>query len=786
LAESKKLKIKWIGLVNYKIYNDKEQEEITKETAKHGAYPIFLDKEIIDKCTYYYDSVITPIFHNFVSYKNNAGVRNKELYEYYCKMNQKFVENILVILKKYPEATIIFNDPYFLLAPKYISKVKSPKMGYFFHSPFPSYEIYRIFPAVQQFMESLLCCDVVAFQVYEYARHFFTSCHRLLGLEAESRRGGMLGIIYKGRDVLIRVCHVGISIEHTISIISSKDCRRESIEFDLLAGKRTIIASVDKLSPISGIKNKLLGYKKLLEQHPQYYEKLVLIQYCTATSQWEFTKEASDEINNLVNEINSKFPDSVIYSEGIISTIKRIALFSVAEILLITSLRDGFCLTPFEYMVVKNQMMREAKSGSVSVGKVILSELAGCVSAMSSICRLNPYIIKDITTALYNVLENNGTSSNNTKFQHDIAYIKSHSAIRWVCSLIKDIKASRIKNKEALYLGAISNKILKAGRSFQNLLPEELEKKYAKAVNRVILLGCDGIVVPAMPPKLIHATDIAPIQILQLLESLCKDERNNVYIVSSKPKFLIDRWFGLVPKLGLAAECGFHYRFNNEDKWQTVKIGEIKDWIQKTLKLFEQYRTKTDGSDIENKEGSLAWIYEDCDPEFGNWQAQELEKELKLLLVNYPDISITHDKASLEVKLKGLEKGECARILIEEAKRKGNIDFILTMGEAITNEHMFKTITEMYAQENGKPAGRMKDKNCTVFTCTVGRKPSHANYYVNDYNDVMDLLKVMVLCSIKIPKSKSLNNLAGFTRSKNNNHSPAHNVTSHCLLVDKA
>jgi len=770
--------------MNYKIYSEKEQEEINKEAAKYDSYPIFLDKESIDKCTYYYDSVITPIFHNFVSYKNNAGVRNKELYQFYCKMNQKFVESILVILKKYPEAKIIFNDPYFLLAPKYISKIKSPRMGYFFHSPFPSYEIYRIFPAAQEFMESLLCCDVVAFQVYEYARHFFTSCHRLLGLEAESRRGGMLGIIYKGRDVLIRVCHVGISLEHTINTILTKDCRKEMEEFRRLAGGRLIITSVDKLSPISGIKNKLMGYKKLLELYP-YYKQIVLIQYCTATSQWEFTEEASNEIKALVEEINSKFPNSVIYNETTISTAKRIALFSVAEILLITSLRDGFCLTPFEYMIIKNHQIQTVKSYPVSRGTVILSEFVGCVTAMSSIWRINPYIISDITLALFNAIENSGMSSNNTKFQHDIAYIESHSAIRWVCSLIKDIEASRIKNEEALYLGAISNKILKAGRSFQNLLPEQLEKDYVEAVNRVIILGCDGTVAPTMPPKLIHAADIAPVQILQVLESLCEDDRNNVYIVSGKPKFLIDRWFGSVPKLGLAAECGLHYRFNNADEWKTVKIGEVKDWIEKTLKLFEQYKAKTDGSEIESKGGSLAWVYKDCDPEFGNWQAQELEKKLKLLLANYPDISITHDKALVEVKLKGLEKGECARILIEEAKHKGNIDFILCMGEAITNEHMFKTISEIYVQENDKPPGRMKEKDCSVFTCTVGRKPSYANYYVNDYNDVLDLLKAMVSCSIKIPKNKSLDNLVGFAGSKNNNHSPTHNVISPSLLIDE-
>eukprot|EP00826_Nyctotherus_ovalis_P064619 TRINITY_DN9483_c0_g1_i1.p1 TRINITY_DN9483_c0_g1~~TRINITY_DN9483_c0_g1_i1.p1 ORF type:complete len:765 (+),score=210.71 TRINITY_DN9483_c0_g1_i1:746-3040(+) len=763
--------------MNYEVYSKEEQEEIRKETAKYDSYPIFLDKEIIDNCTYYYDSVITPIFHNFVSHKNNTGLRDSELFQYYRKVNHTFVEYILAIHKKHPLALIIFNDPYFLLAPKIISKIATPRMGYFFHSPFPSYEVYRVFPAAQEFMESVLCCDLVAFQVYEYARHFFTSCHRLLGLEAESRRGGMLGIIYKGRDVLIRVSHVGISKKYTTSIILSKECKKEFDEFRALAKGRLVIAGVDKLSLISGIKNKLIGYKKLLESYPEYYKTVVLIQYCTASSQWEFTEEASIEIKALVEEINAKFPNSVVYNEAMISTEKRIALFTIAEVLLVTSLRDGFCLTPFEFMIVKDHYQQSASSYPFPFGTVILSEFAGCVSAMSNICRINPYIISDITLSLFNAIENTGMSVNQAKFNHDIAYIEYHNTLKWVNSLIQDIKASRSKNEEALYLGAISNKILKAGRSFKNLSPEKLEKDYAKAVNRVILLGCDGIVGTTMPPKLIHAADIAPVEILQLLESLCDDERNTVYIVSGKPKALIHRWFAGVNKLGLAAEYGFHYRFNNENVWRTVKIGEEKGWRAKALSLFEWYKAKVDGSEVESKGGSLAWVYSDCDPEYGNWQAQELEKELKVVLADYPDISITHEKAFVEVKLKGLEKGEFARTIIEDAGRRGNVDFVLCMGGAIANEHMFKTVDELYAQEE-KKGSRIKAKGCSVFTCTVERKPSYAKYYVNDYGDVLALAKAMVSCSIKISKSKSVDSLVGFAGSKNNKNSPTHYVTS--------
>eukprot|EP00826_Nyctotherus_ovalis_P010990 TRINITY_DN1286_c0_g1_i12.p1 TRINITY_DN1286_c0_g1~~TRINITY_DN1286_c0_g1_i12.p1 ORF type:complete len:102 (+),score=30.49 TRINITY_DN1286_c0_g1_i12:24-308(+) len=57
-----------------------------------------------------------------------------------------------------------------------------------------------------------------------------------------------------------------------------------------------------------------------------------------------------------------------------------------------------------------------------------------------------------------------------------------------------------------------------------------------------------------------------------------------------------------------------------------------------------------------------------------------------------------------------------------------------------------------------------------LFTCTVGRKPSHASYYVNDYKDVLMLLSSMVSCSIKIPRNKSVDDLAKFGIKRTNVH----------------
>eukprot|EP00826_Nyctotherus_ovalis_P017110 TRINITY_DN1500_c0_g1_i3.p1 TRINITY_DN1500_c0_g1~~TRINITY_DN1500_c0_g1_i3.p1 ORF type:complete len:784 (-),score=250.70 TRINITY_DN1500_c0_g1_i3:158-2509(-) len=754
--------MKWVGMVGYDVYSAEEQELIKSEAEKYDAYPVFPDEQTLKNTTYYYDSVITPIFHNFAAYWNNANVRKVELFQSYRSMNKDFVKVIVPIYKKYPKAIILFNDPYFLLAPRLVHEAllsprevfpETPHMGYFFHVPFSSYEVYRVFPAAQEFLESLLCCDIVAFQVYEYARHFFTCCHRLLGLEAESRHRGMIGIIYKGRDVVIRVVHSGVSKQYTEELRKTKEYRLELEAVKKLAKNRLIICSVDKLSPISGIKNKLIAYRNLLKEHPSHIDKIVLIQYCTPGIKSNITKETSKEIKKLVAEFNIEFKNSIIYSKGSVSNEKRLALFTAAEILLITSLRDGFCLLPFEFLLGKNALQKDREGGS-STGSVILSEFAGCASAMSSICRVNPYSTSEIAYSILQALETQKTIGHYTGFLHDVKYIETHDVSNWLQSIVKDSKRGHNKNEAALYLGAIDDKILKAEVFFEHLVASDLKDHYVKAVNRVILLDTEGTIMPIMPLLI----DRASHKLRQLLASLCADERNTVFILSGKPKSLIDHWFGCVAKLGLAAEYGYHYRSNAEREWKVTPIHSNDSWKAKVKDIFLWYKDRTDGSYLEIKDGSIVWVYKECDPELGNWQAKELEKALKAILTEYPSITSIHGRGFVEAKLKTLEKGESAMLILDEVhKRKGNVDFVLAIGDDTSDEPMFRTINAINKE---KQAGKL-DKDSVLFTCTIGRKPSYARYYVNDYKEAVALLKVLERYSIKIPRNKSADNLLG-------------------------
>lgn len=77
------------------------------------------------------------------------------------------------------------HDYHLMLLPAMVRELlgntkKNVKVGFFLHTPFPSSEIYRILPVREKLLEGVLACDLIGFHTYDYARHFLSSCSRIL------------------------------------------------------------------------------------------------------------------------------------------------------------------------------------------------------------------------------------------------------------------------------------------------------------------------------------------------------------------------------------------------------------------------------------------------------------------------------------------------------------------------------------------------------------------------------------------------------------------------------
>jgi trehalose 6-phosphate synthase/phosphatase len=90
----------------------------------------------------------------------------------------------------------------------------------FFHTPFPSSELWLVLARRDELIRGILNCDQVGFHLYEYARHFLTTCRRLLGTPYEMNPSGTLTVTIDGREVAVTCMHIGVDlarVEHALS-----------------------------------------------------------------------------------------------------------------------------------------------------------------------------------------------------------------------------------------------------------------------------------------------------------------------------------------------------------------------------------------------------------------------------------------------------------------------------------------------------------------------------------------------------------------------------------------
>jgi hypothetical protein len=104
---------------------------------------------------------------------------------------------------------------------------------------------------------------------------------------------------------LLSVGHIGLNQEHVQRMLVSPTFVKFKEEIMMVEFKRVIIASVDRLHPIAGIRAKLEGYRHFLKQNAPHRMNVCLVQYVsTAYNEILFTNDEE----SLVGKQKSKNP----------------------------------------------------------------------------------------------------------------------------------------------------------------------------------------------------------------------------------------------------------------------------------------------------------------------------------------------------------------------------------------------------------------------------------------------------------------------------------------------
>jgi trehalose 6-phosphate synthase/phosphatase len=649
-----KIEKHWVGWPGMYINDCKEKEEIDKKLTAENFTPVYLSPvQIENYYEGYSNSVLWPLCHYFPTYMQY----DNKYWETYNEVNALFCEAVLKITES--DDIIWVHDYQLMLLPKMLrNKIPDICIGYFHHIPFPSYELFCSLPERADLVEGLLGADLVAFHTHGYMRHFISAVYRVLKLDCNLDE-----IQLDERIVEVDAFPMGINYDMYHDATLNPEIEHKSSEMRKSFGNGKLILSVDRLDYSKGIPIRLKSFEDLLDNNPQYRGKVSLVMIVSPSRDTvEIYSNLKNQIDKMVGNINGKYSTldwtPVYYFYYSFRFEELTALYQIADVALVTPLRDGMNLVAKEYIATKRG----------TPGVLILSERAGASIELSDAIIVNPTNVKELEDAMIQALEM-PVEEQFERLQMMKDIISVQTVKQWATDFIEELMQVRERNK------MLSQKII------DKIHFNKIKELYNKADKRLIMLDYDGTLSPFRSrPDSARPTA----ELLDLLSRLNSDPKNKVVISSGRDRHTLDKWLGHL-SVGLASEHGAFYK--EEGKWHTI-IDKI-EWENEIIKIFEHIVRRTPGSKIEFKDTALVWHYRNVD----SWLADLRVTQLINALINpcsRNNLQIMNGQKIVEVKYNDISKGHEATRLMNKDK----YDFIMAIGDDTTDEEMFLALPQ--------------------------------------------------------------------------------------------
>lgn len=509
-----------------------------------------------------------PLFHYMLPLSPDLGGRfDRNLWQAYVSVSKIFADKVMEVIN--PDDDFVWvHDYHLMVLPTFLRKrFNRVKLGFFLHSPFPSSEIYRTLPVRDEILRALLNSDLIGFHTFDYARHFLSCCSRMLGLSYESKRG-YIGIEYYGRTVSIKILPVGIHMGQLRSVLDLAETESRVSALRDRFKNQTVLLGVDDMDIFKGISLKLLAMEQLLVQKPDKRGKVVLVQIANpARGRGRDVQEIQSETYTTVMRINQRFGrpgyDPVVLIDTPLQFYERIAYYVVAECCLVTAVRDGMNLIPYEYIISRqgNEKLDKVLGLSPSAPKksmLVVSEFIGCSPSLSGAIRVNPWNIDAVAEAMESALI---VSESEKQLRHEkhYRYVSTHDVAYWANSFLQDLERACKDHMRRRFwdIGfGLGFRVIALDPNFRKLSVEHIVSAYKRTKNRAILLDYDGaMLMQGSVSSALNAEAVA------ILNSLCRDTKNVVFLVSGKDRKTLTEWFSSCEKLGIAAEHGYFLRY---------------------------------------------------------------------------------------------------------------------------------------------------------------------------------------------------------------------------------
>jgi trehalose 6-phosphate synthase len=284
-------------------------------------------------------------------------------------------------------AAVVVQDYHLTLVPGMLRELRPDlRIGHFSHTPWAPPEYFRMLPddVAGQVLRGMLGADRLGFLTQRWA-DAFTAC-------AEQFAGGLggtrIGVHGLGADAdFLRKRSHEADVEERMAAL------REEIG----EGRRTIVR-VDRTELSKNIVRGLLAYRRLLETHAEWRERVVHVAFAYPSRQdLAVYRDYTAEVRRVSEEINAEFgtPGWTPVVLNLKDDFARsLAAYRLADVALVNPIRDGMNLVAKEVPVVSD-------AGCA----LVLSREAGAFEELGEdAIVVNPYDVTGTAAALHEAL----------------------------------------------------------------------------------------------------------------------------------------------------------------------------------------------------------------------------------------------------------------------------------------------------------------------------------------------------------------------------------------------
>ncbi|CAM9491363.1 unnamed protein product, partial [Chrysoparadoxa australica] len=758
------LRVTRVGFVYYDgDISANDEAYLTDALRAFDCVPVFLEKTLSEK--FYNDfckGILWPVFHHVLDVYGNLASKHRQpqlsrLWQAYSTVNTCFRDKVVEV---YNEGDLIWvHGFHLLLLPSFLQRrLRGARVALFMHTPFPSSEIFRVLPFRVDLLRGMLNADQIGFHLFEYSRHFLTCCRRILGLHESMHHNqggrGTNTVFYNGRSVTIESIHAGIDASVVKYNLSSLHDHSLADVKDKVAG-RFMFVGIDKVEKLKGLQLKFSALQIMLEKNPGLGKEMCLVQVGLSAREriGDFNSTLA-ELRERAAALNDRFgspglPVVIfdVFDEHSTRLQDRMPYLALGDALIITTVRDGLNRIPMEFTLVHHGTRAE------NPGVLVLSEFTSCMRVLRGAVTINPWKVKDVAQTMSEVMEM-PREHRIPRHEKNVDFCLQHTTQFWAFQLLRDLKGVVKSTKRSVTSNVglgLNFRVIGMDAGFQPLDANDVIRHYRPCKHRLIVLDYGGTILHQESHEgVLHfavATNAVqmgqpPQKLKAMLQQLAADPRNMVFVVSGRAKSELNEALGDVKGLGLAGEHGLFFKWPKLDAypsalpWEVLLEAHDDSWMVLTKTIMDVYHQRTNGTYIEEKGSALLWQFKEADPEFGFTQSRELEDHLVSVLKPF-SVEILRGggtsscESYIEVRNEGVNKGTFVTACYERMLSMGcQPDFVLAMGDEASDEVMFETV-------NALGDGLSK---ASIYSTTVGKKPSEATTYLNDIAEVYELV----------------------------------------------